>query len=128
MKGTTALNVLGLIVAAPLLGYSLAHSGPGELAHNTEAYLANASVGMSAGVSANPYNSLAVELNAKEAELEDREAKLTSQSHGGDMLGVYSLIMSCILLVLVAINFYLDMRRSRKISPSLYAVNLRQVR
>jgi len=123
---TTALNLIGLLVAAPLLGYSLAHAGPLSFAVATESMLANATVGVSAGVEPNPYNGVAQQLNAKEAELESREQALNSKTNGrGDTLGLYSFLMSAILLVLIAINFYLDMRRRRAPAVSQYAVDLR---
>lgn len=120
-----AINVIALMVAAPLLGYSFAHAGPEALAARAQSMLANASVGMSAGVTPNPYNDLAKQLNAKAASLEQKESALSSRSTTSDQYGFYAFVMSSILLILVAINFYFDIRRKRVLTPSRYAVDLR---
>lgn len=119
------INVIALLVAAPLLGYSFAHSGPEALATRAQNMLANASVGMSAGVTANPYNELAKNLNAKEASLEEREANVNAARTTSDQWGFYAFLMSTILLVLVAINFYYDSRRRSKPADTGYALDLR---
>jgi hypothetical protein len=95
--------------------------------------LANASIGMSAGVEANPYNTLAQQLSDKELELQDRETRLlelTKDTNAGTRASYWalaSLALSIIILVLVGANFYMDWKRGkvRLTMPSL-SVDLRQ--
>jgi hypothetical protein len=119
------INVIALMVAAPLLGYSIAHSGPVVVAERAQMMLANASVGMSVGVSSNPYNTLAKQLNEKAASLEEREAALSSAARQSDPYGFYAFIMSTGLLFLVALNFYMDSRRRSMQPSSEYSLDLR---
>lgn len=121
-----------LIIAIPLFGYSLNAAAPIHLARATGSMLANASVGVSAAVPPNPDNTLNAQLNEKAARLDAREAKVQAEEQKprpptlNDTLGMYSFFISLALFVLVALNFYFDMRRrsSAQMSTS-YSVNLR---
>lgn len=80
--------------------------------------LANATVGASASVPPNEYNTLAAQLADKQNQLASREQEVSlreaeAQSRGGGNLAIYSLIASLVLALLVAMNFYFDLRRDR---------------
>jgi hypothetical protein len=114
---------LGLICAALVcLSYASLTLTPASLNSNVKDTLAAVGVGVTASVSPNQYNTLAEQLDAKEAELNQREAALNQQGSAvpitnglnaiaQDRLGFYSLCVSVLLLILVAINFYYDVRR-----------------
>lgn len=131
------LNAILIVGAGVFFGYAAATVSPSALTRTSGEMLASASVSISAAVPQNPYNSLAEQLREKEAALQERErAAGVGPSAAGaepvstldDKLGVLSLFVSLILLVLVAINFYLDMRREGRV-PMLsnpFAVDLRR--
>ncbi len=83
-----------------------------------------AQVGLSVGVLPNPYNTLDAQLNQKQAYLNEeqsylnaQEAALASTSAAASPLtsplGWYLLAAIFALFVLVVLNFYFDLRRSR---------------
>ena len=88
---------------------------------------------MYASVPANPDNTVAAQLAAKEAELNRREAEMTTREHSpspmslGEILGASSFFLSLIVLLLVALNFYFDARRGKSlpIMPRKFFVDLR---
>ena len=109
-------------VAVSLLVYSFVNASPFLLVRTSKEMLANAVVGMSAGIPANSDNTLARALAAKEAELVAREAALQGLAapQTDAAIGTTTLLsfgMSCILFVLLALNYFLDVRRARR-SPS----------
>lgn len=82
----------------------------------------SAAVGISVAVPSNSYNALAQQLIERDAELSRREAKIRDmEAQGGGVfsrlnatLAPYSLIVSCLLFLLVAVNYFLDWHRHRK--------------
>ena len=129
-----AISILGLLIATPVLLYSLSVATPSQYASSAKAMLAGAA-SMSASVAENPYNTLAAALAKKEAELNDREAQLAllkakADAQGptaGEIFGVSSFFISLLLLLLVVLNFYYDMKRNRNqpILPRKFFVDLR---
>jgi len=83
-------------------------------------FLGSAAVGISAAVPSNPYNALAQELVEREAELDRREALVREAEtkstfwNFSERLAPYSFALSLILFGLVALNYVLDWRRSRR--------------
>lgn len=114
-KGIGAVNFAGIVVAASLFGYSLpAVSVPVQAMYS----LAAASASLSVGVAPNPDNTLAQQLDAKAAQLDVQQQHIQQlqqslRSSSNDTLGLYSLLASVLLLLLIAANFYLDWRRDR---------------
>ncbi len=100
-------------VAAALVMVSSLFTVPvQEKKYESTALLANA-VGMFVGVAANPDNTKAAALLAKEQELQARESALAasapvSQSSGYDLLSLVALAVSSLVLLLVVLNFYFD--------------------
>lgn len=122
-RGPT-LNVIAVIVAACGLTFSLVAGSPKDFGLTAERLAASAGVSTSASVPANPYNTLAAQLSAKEQALNDREAQIAAkgsvaptQNSWGDMFGFFSFCMSIMLFVLVAINFYRDSQRGKTTIP-----------
>lgn len=133
-KGVSAVNTAGLAVAVLLFGYSLVLVPPAALVQDAQHSLAAAAVSISAGVPANPDNTLAQQLQEKAAQLDAQQQHIQQleQSLGGsDQLALYSLLASLVLLLLVAANFYFDWRRSRSTGGALtraLSVDLRTLR
>lgn len=128
----STLRVAGLSVAALLGGYGIAANGPAFLLSDTQAMLGTASVGTSASIPENPYNTLAQQLKAKddaltqrEMELESRTAELQSARSLNDRFGMLSFALSIVLLALVGANYYFDYRRDRRGGASSFSVDLR---
>lgn len=124
-----SINILALLLAVPVLAYSLYVSTPSEYAKNAGSMLASAA-NMSASVPENPYNTVAAQLAQKEAQLDQREAELAARASQGpsfsEMLGVSSFFISLLLLLLVALNFYYDVQRGRLGAiPRKFQVDLR---
>ena len=112
------LSKAGLVLAIGMLAYALYMIPADSILPDTLDAVAAATVSMSAGVQANPYNSAAEQIKAKEAQLAERENRLTMQETpstrgGNDTLAVYSLLMSAALFILVGLNFFFDWRRGR---------------
>lgn len=121
--------MLALLLAVPVLAYSLYVNTPGEYAKNAGAMLASAA-NMSASVPENPYNTLAAALADRESQLDQREAALNAAASKGlsfsEMLGASSFFISLILLILVALNFYYDVKRGKLAAiPRRFQVDLR---
>ena len=115
---SVTVNVLGLLVALPAFGYSLYLYPPTELVQSAQRLAADASLSLSAAVPENPYNTLAAQLSDKQAQLDQQEAQLRNQEAAanqktllGQDWGLVSFGISILVLVLVGLNFYLDMRR-----------------
>lgn len=128
----TNLNVAGLFVAALLLSLSFTLATPQEIAGTAERMLANPTIGVSAGVVANPYNTLAQKLGDKEVELSERERSLAERESANQGIwstegwALASFAISIIVLLLVALNFYFDVRRgARGGKASPFSINLR---
>ncbi len=131
------LNAILIVASGVFFGYAVATVSPSTLARTTQNMLASASVSMSAAVAPTPESSIAAQLRAKEIELNEREAQIGGQGSTvekqttttlGDELGALSLGISLVLLVLVAVNFYMDMRREGRGFGlgSRFAVDLRR--
>ena len=107
-----------LAIAGALFIYSAVLGAPREVLVRTNAMLANATIGTSAAVEPNSYNSLAQQLTDKETELASREKNLAQQENRVPQsmptnLSLYSFLMSLLLAILVGVNFYFDWRRGR---------------
>lgn len=111
-KVVTPLNA-GLIGAATFFfGLAFFSATPGSLATNAQDTLA--AVGVSVGVAPNQYNTVAQQLSDKSAQLDAQQAQIDAERSAqsrGDRLGFYSLCISAALFLLVAVNFYFDVRR-----------------
>lgn len=111
------LNVLGVAAAALLLSYSFSFAPPTVVVKNAAVMLGSASVGMSAAVDENPFNTLAQQLVNKERELQARESALDQREYVLDEreapLALYSLLLGLVVCLLVLTNFYFDWRRGR---------------
>lgn len=120
MKGRPRLMQVPLIAAVLLLSFSLYTSSPRTLVATSTDMLSSAVVGLSASVDPNPENTLAAQFAQKEAELQEREAALlraenpTRSFLSMDSYALYSFILSILLFVLVALNYFFDWRRGRK--------------
>jgi hypothetical protein len=133
MVRKNGVSIVALLVAIPALLYTLSIGTPREYAENARVMLAGAA-SMSASVPENPYNSLAAALAEKEAQLDQREAELVAQNSSratenlsfGEILGMSSFFMSLLILLLVALNFYYDVRRGGSSPmPRKFLVDLR---
>lgn len=122
LASVASVAVIGISATTPQVEYALEKSS---------FLAANAVVGVFAGVPENPYNTLAQQLQAKEDELVARERALQSGSlseDGAFPFGIASFAVSLGVLVLLAINFILDWRRSKFLSRASmsYSVNLKK--
>ncbi len=126
------INVSGMTLAALLFGYALLTSTPGSLRQSTQDMFA--AVGVTLAVAPNQYNSQAQQLAAKETLLNKREADLATKERTATQvvaaidnnLGLYSLLASLVLCILIACNFYFDMRRSQRATfGQKFSVDLR---
>lgn len=121
----------GLFAAAIVfLGYAALNSTPASLARGAKDTLAD--VSLTVGVAPNPYNTEAAQLAQKQEQLNQEQTRLTAEQSAAaqtqgtnDRWAFYSLCASAVLLVLVAVNFYLDMRRRRQPSGQRFSVDLR---
>lgn len=118
-KKVPKANPIALIGCAVAIGaflYAVASDVPSQVAFRVGSSLAAAEVSISAAVPPNPDNTLAAQLQQKEQELDQREQVVKQMerdaaSHPVDSLGLYALIASVVLFLLIGINFFLDMRR-----------------
>ena len=125
------INATALMLAAVLFGFAVITSTPSSLVQHTRELFA--AVGVTIAVAPNPYNTVAQQLSAKETQLTQREAQLSaqedatarSQTTSSDRYGFYSVCMSSVLVVLVGLNFYFDIRRRSREPRSAYSVDLR---
>lgn len=117
------VNILGVAAAALLLSYSFSFAPPTVIVKSSTSMLGSASVGASATVDENPFNTLAQQLVNKERELQERENVIGQREVLLDArdapIAFYSLALSLMLCFMVVANFYFDWRRERK----LLAVN-----
>lgn len=110
-----------LLIAGGIFGYSAYMGVPTLIAINTSSMLASVQIGTTASVEPNPYNTLAKQLSDKERLLDQRERDIAAQESSKSAssrsvssdLALYSFIMSMVLALLVAVNFFLDLRRAR---------------
>lgn len=121
--------MLGVLVAIGGLYYGVDTFGPGLLAQRGEAFVANASVSISAAIPPNPDNTLAQELRAKQEALDARERSLMTGSTTSTDWGFRAFVLSALLLMLMIVNFYLDIRRARRLEYArTYSIALRTQR
>ncbi len=124
------VNVLGVTAAALLLSYSFSFAPPTVVVKSAASMLGSASVGMSATVDENPFNTLAQQLVNKERELQARESTLDQREYVLDAreapMALYSLLLGLAVCLLVLFNFYFDWRRDRRTSRSVSIVDVRQ--
>lgn len=123
IKKRGVVNAYLFAAAIGFLLYALYVAPAGELAHTAQSMMAQATVGISAGVDPNPDNMLAQQLKDKEIQLTEREARIaqieyalqTPDGRSSDnMLALASLGMSGVLFGLVGYNFYLDRKRGQR--------------
>lgn len=127
----TYLNIGMSALAVIFLGYAALTSSPASISRAAEDTLA--AVGLAASVPANPYNTLAQQLSDKQTQLDQQAAQLAVQeknnmsaaTSASDRLGFYSLCISAALFILVAINFYLDIRRREEGPGRKFSIDLR---
>lgn len=117
---SSKIPTLGILVLAGLLFlYSILTVNVVVVAQSAQHMVASAVVGTSAAVPPNPYNTLDQQLLEKQTRLNAREAALYARENSDgelssrDVWGVYSFVMSAVLVVLVGVNFYFDLRRGR---------------
>jgi hypothetical protein len=126
-----------LVLAAGLFVYGAYTGAPHDAFTRTQSMLAAATVGTSAAVAPNPYNTWNQQLTEKEKALALREktiAALEAKFSGSNPavpqsnLPLYSFGMSIFLAVLVGLNFYFDWRRSAVQDSPLFSgvINLRR--
>lgn len=123
-------NMLGVTAAAILLSYSFSFAPPTVVVKSAPSMLGSATVGMSAAVDENPFNTLAQQLVNKERELQARESVLDQREYVLDAreapMAFYSLILGLAVCLLVLFNFYFDWRRSRRTVSSPFVVDARR--
>ena len=129
LRGKQALSLVVLAAALGLFTHSVALGAPARAFSSANGLLASAGVGVSLEVAPNPYNSLAAQLEAKAADLTEREQRIerleTTTQREND-LGLYSLAMSIALFTLLAVNFFLDWRRGRLGESSGFVIDTRR--
>jgi len=125
------VNILGVAAAAILLSYSFSFAPPSVIARSASAMLGSASIGMSAAVDENPFNTLAQQLIEKERELQGRENALDQREvilrAREAPLALYSFIIGLVVSLLVLFNFFLDWRREKKRHLLSTLVDVRKV-
>ena len=122
VRRSVVVGAIGIMVALPAIAYSLYLDYPVNIAADGQRLMADAAVSLSASVPDNPYGDLAQQLSDKETQLDEREATLAADQAAADQrnaaakdFGFVSLCISVFLLILVSLNFYLDMRRKRPV-------------
>ena len=76
-------------------------------------------IGMNVGVPENPFNKLALQLDEKEARLNEQEKRLDERTDVlgiGNNIGLWLMVIAFgigALFVLILLNFYLDIKRRR---------------
>lgn len=126
-----------LVIAGGLFAYAAYMGAPREAFTRSSDFVASATVGASAAVEPNEYNTLAQqlgekqnELSLRERELIARENELTKKNAGpATLMPLISFIISLVLAFLIALNFYMDWRRGKiVISGSLLqpVINLKR--
>jgi hypothetical protein len=123
------VHLAGLFVSAGALTVMLSLTTATQLWDTAKVMTASATVGASASVAPNEHNVLAQQLAEKERMLAEREAAVARNENerwafgSADTLALSSVILSLVLLALVGINFYFDMRRGL---PRVLTVDLRR--
>lgn len=119
-----AFNAAALLVAVPALMQSISLGAGTNLVRDAHSMMGDAAVSLSASVPPNPYNTLAAQLADEKTQLDQRAAALDARQSGLSSgstfqqdLTIASFCMSLMLLLLIGLNFYLDMRRRRGQSP-----------
>jgi Na+/H+-translocating membrane pyrophosphatase len=120
VKEHELLRRSAILFALVLFMYATSVDAPSALVATARSMVGSAVVGMTAGVEPNPYNSAAGQLAQKQNELESRE-QLVRAYEGGSLTGTRvlaaaSFLVSILVLVLVALNYYMDFRRGRRIT------------
>ncbi|MBP9757435.1 MAG: hypothetical protein KBD06_02435 [Candidatus Pacebacteria bacterium] len=109
---------MAIVMALVLFIYATSIASPKVLVQDAGSMLGSAVVGMTVGVEPNPYNTAAVQLAAKQNELEAREELLRAQEGGSvagtRMLAAGAFVTSILVLLLVAANYYMDWKRARR--------------
>lgn len=124
------LSLLAVLVAIGGMYLSADSVERTPLAIDAQALMGAASVSISAAIAPNPDNTLASQLRAKQEQLDAREASLNSRAQtASDSFsdwGFRAFVLSSVLLVLVALNFYFDMKRARAmLAARAYAASVR---
>ena len=127
------VNVCLLFLAAFLFGFATLTSPISVLTQNAQDMFA--AVGVTMSVAPNPYNTVAAQLQLKETALKQKEQQLASRENAqasqpltapSNRYSFYSLCMSIVLCILVAINFYFDVRRKGRADVAKrFSVDLR---
>ena len=109
-----------VVFALVLFMYATSVASPRVLVKTASSMLGSATIGMTAGVQENPYNTAAEQLAQKQTELASREATVHAYEGGSltstRVLAALSFVISILVLVLVAANYYMDFRRGRRIA------------
>lgn len=125
-----------LALAVGLLLVALMSASPDVIVRRTIEMYSSAVVGVSLGIAENPYNQLAQQIAEREGELTERETTLVESEQAlkdredrlewKATLAVYSMAVSLILFVLIALNFYRDWRRSStaQVSAPGYSIQI----
>lgn len=121
-------NATLLFFATFLFGYAVFSSSPAELLKSAQSMLA--AVGVSASVEPNQYNTVAEQLAAKEARLNQQASDLAAKEKAdaqspANLYGFWSLCISAALFALIAFNFYMDSRRRGLRGGGKLSVDLR---
>lgn len=124
------LHLLAVLIAVGGMYASAGSFTESSMGTQASALMGAASVSISAAIAPNPDNTLASQLRAKQEQLDAREAELNSRAGSvatdGTDWGFWAFVLSAGLLVLVLINFALDVRRARTLMRArLFAVDLR---
>ena len=114
------VNAIGVLVAIPALMYSFYLESPATIVQGAARLMASAEISLTAAIPENPYNTLAGQLSAEQTRLDTRQTALNARESALNKKGLFGIdwgfISACIsvfLLILVALNFYFDMRRSK---------------
>jgi len=124
-------TILAFLAAVGFFGYGLYAGAPAIIARDSSALLGAASVSMSAAVPPNEYSELAAQLQQKKEALDQKAIDLAAREAADaratptDYLGVVSFVMSVLLFLLIAVNFYFDARRDIAATRGALLVDLR---
>lgn len=128
------LNGVLAVIGFGLFCYSFAVSTPTVLVGTAESMLAQA-VGASASVSENPVNTYMKQLEEKEEQLDQREARIAyleeredaqKGAPATDPWALASFGTSIVLFGMVGLNFYFDRQRGRLVIQNPFSINLKQ--
>jgi hypothetical protein len=116
-KRIDAFNASCFIAAAVLFSYSILSQSPSQLAVGSRTMLSSAVVGLTAAVAPNPDNTAAAQLQQRAADLDSKAAVIQDLENKATVINsmaTVSFFMSLALFALVALNYVLDWRRTRK--------------